>query len=146
MIHLRSCVGKCSLCYVSELQTWLNLLYQKLYKERKSGDFIKVFPSIISVLDTLFQLLHRMWELWETVGGMSPQISIPDVSISTSFGVLNLWRSFTLKSKRASESVSCLEACSEMPDTGAVLWYCFSVSPIFLYFPLQDSSQNLPLR
>lgn len=66
MIHLRGFTKPAVLANVhhavfsAELQTWLDLLYQKLYKERKVWDFINVFPSVISVLDTLVQILHRM--------------------------------------------------------------------------------------
>lgn len=58
----------------------LEAVRREEYAVPKSGDFINVFPSVISVLGTLVRILNRMWELQETVGG----ISIPKSLYQTS--------------------------------------------------------------
>jgi len=44
----------------------LEAVQRVVYTVPKSGDFINVFPSVISVLGTLIQIFNRMWELQET--------------------------------------------------------------------------------
>lgn len=66
MIHLRGCTKLAVLANVHYPVFQKNSRYgyicctRSFTKRGKSGDFINVFPSVISVLDTLVQILHRM--------------------------------------------------------------------------------------
>lgn len=58
----------------------LEAVQREEYAIAKYGDLINVFPSVISVVGTLVQILITMCNLQETVGG----ISIPKSGCQTS--------------------------------------------------------------